>query len=100
MMVLASGYEIWFGKGLSLLLALESLSPILCTTASGYLTHTSSHVELVSKTQNTFWKTVQPTHSKQLRLWPSGADLWDKLSGSKEELQATAQFIKNIQLQI
>ena len=45
-------------------------------------------------------QTAQPTHSKEHRLWPSGAVFRDKLWGSKEELQATAQFIKNIHLQI
>ena len=42
-----------------------------------------------------------PTHTPQrTRLWPSGADFRDKLWGSKEELRTTAQFIKNIHLQI
>ena len=41
------------------------------------------------------------THTpERTRLWPSGADFQDKLWGSKEELRTTAQFIKNIHLQI
>ena len=60
----------------------------------------SSPVELVSKTQNTY-TTVHPTHTlERTRLWPSGADFLDKLWGPKQELQTTAQFIKNIHLQI
>ena len=37
-----------------------------------------------------------PTHTPER----DGADSRDKLWGSKEELQTTAQFIKNNQLQI
>ena len=57
------------------------------------------HVELVSKTKNTFYKTVQLT-LKRIHLWPSGADFRDKLWGHKEELQTTVQYIKNTHLQI
>ena len=42
-----------------------------------------------------------PTHTlERTRMWPSGADFRDKLWRSKEELQITAQFFKNIYLQI
>ena len=42
-----------------------------------------------------------PTHTlERTRLWPSGFDFQDKLWGFKEELRTTAQFIKNVHLQI
>ena len=49
--------------------------------------------------QNTSCKTVQPTHSKEDACGHLGLTSGDKLWGSKEEFQTTAQFIKNIHLQ-
>ena len=55
----------------------------------------------VQDPENTSYKTAQPTlHSKEHACGHLGAAFRDKLWGSKEELQATAQSIENIHLHI
>ena len=54
-------------------LVTADLSLTICTASAGCLTLLmNARVELVSKTQNTYRPTVQPTHTlDRTHLWPS-----------------------------
>ena len=74
---------------------------LLSHTYRPRLSHThTARVELVFKTQNTSYKTAKPTHSKEYACGHLGLTSGTSRGGYKEELQTTAQFIENIDLQI